>query len=338
MRSPWANSRWYGLARRLAPCCLLFVQVYARAQNLVPNPSFEEYEVCPYAISFVEGDRPTYWRSWYNTPDYFNACAGDLLDLDTLVDVPQNGWGYQSAHHGQAYVGAWALYPGDFREYVGVALSVPLEVGTAYQVSYWVSLAHAGSYFLTPGACNKHGALFAMASNAWEPSDGPAFAFRNYAHVFAQEIIIDTVGWTEINGVFVADSAYQYLVIGNFFDNANTDAMELPEGEPILPYYFIDDVCVTRLGEECLRAGVGDGGFPGEAHVEWSGFDDSGFLRWPGRLSFHAEVFDLAGRCVFIGQAAGQSVPLNARGWAPGMYVARLTSGEAGTTLKFMKP
>ena len=68
------NGRWLCAVLSAALGCLLFVvPLNSAAQNLVPNPSFEEYEVCPYTIGFQVGDRPTHWRSWLNSPDYFHA-------------------------------------------------------------------------------------------------------------------------------------------------------------------------------------------------------------------------------------------------------------------------
>jgi hypothetical protein len=47
-----------------------------------------------------------------------------------------------------------------------------------------------------------------------------------------------------IFGSFIADSAYDHLYLGNFFDTAHTDTiMDAPL--TLGAYYFIDDVCVS---------------------------------------------------------------------------------------------
>ncbi|MBK7964745.1 MAG: T9SS type A sorting domain-containing protein [Bacteroidetes bacterium] len=66
---------------------------------------------------------------------------------------------------------------------------------------------------------------------------------NNSAHLFTDSLLTDTVSWIHITGSLVADSAYQFLMIGNFFDDANTDTMMFDQDEG--GYYYIDDVCVS---------------------------------------------------------------------------------------------
>ncbi len=221
------------------------------AQNLVPNGSFEEYEVCPNVLGFQPGDQPAYWRSWSNTPEYFHACAGQNGDVDTLIDVPVNGWTTQSAFDGSGYVGLYAYQDDEtYREHVGITLQQPLVVGQQYHVRFRANLASNGTYWYTNGASNRLGVLFTMQSNEWESSiDGPAFLPRNYAHLFSNDLLTDTVDWTLVEGDFVADSAYQHMVIGNFFDNFHTSSVSFLGPEAVvLAYYLIDSVSVQADG------------------------------------------------------------------------------------------
>ena len=252
-------------AFRLLLCCsLLVASLSSPSQNLIPNPSFELRDTCPYTFGFQEGDQPLYWRTWLNSPDYFNACAGDLGGLDTLLDVPQNGLTFQYAFDGDAYVGMYCFYPTDYyREYIGVQMNTPLVVGQTYHVSFRANLAANGSYFYNSGACNNLGALFTMASNAWTGITGPDFPFRNHAQVYSQSVITDTLEWTLVSGSFVADSAYQYLVIGNFFDHVHTDSLATP-GMAIVAYYLIDAVCVSAH-EGCEIEGIDETGGASDA-------------------------------------------------------------------------
>jgi len=69
------------------------------AQNLVPNPSFEEYVNCPndYGESFE-------LRNWFiaiSNPDYFHACDG----YNDTCGVPINVWGFQQPASGDGYIG-----------------------------------------------------------------------------------------------------------------------------------------------------------------------------------------------------------------------------------------
>ena len=326
------------MAARLVGCCLLFiVALHGAAQNLVPNPSFEEYEMCPYTIGFQPGSRPTHWRSWLNSPEYFHACAGSLQDIDTLVGVPQNGWGYQYAWDGDAYVGGYMYWVhDDFREYIGVELLEPLEIGSAYSVSLRVNLAWGGTYDPNMGACNNIGLLFTMDSNAWEGITGPPFPFRNYAHVYSPDIITDSLGWTLVSGVFTADSAYQYLVLGNFFNNALTDTIGLPPWNGEVAYYFIDDVCVSRQKGGCATTGIDEALGQMDAFAVYDGHAQQVVLAWPGNRAYQVEVVDLSGRLVAWARVEDERTRLDAQQWASGLYLARMRQGDRVEVVKFV--
>jgi hypothetical protein len=239
----------------LIGCLIAFSCVLiCSGQNLVPNPSFELTDTCPNTCCFPPGDRPLHWNRWDQSPDYFNACAGDLGGIDTLMDVPQNGFTWQYAHDGEAYVGMTCYEPNDFREHVGALLLEPLVVGQTYYVSYWVNLATEGLYWETRWACNNQGLLFTMDEHLWSGQTGsvPEFVPRNYAHVNNSFVITDSANWTLVSGNFVADSAYRYIVLGNFFNDAMTDTVHL---NPSLPswaaYYLYDDICVSPTPGHC---------------------------------------------------------------------------------------
>jgi len=90
----------------------------AIAQNLVPNPSFEENSYCPVTFNQTSLNLITDWRQIATgTPDYFNACSDK-------AGVPTNVFGNQSAKAGDAYAGlvTFASSKRDYREY----LSAPL--------------------------------------------------------------------------------------------------------------------------------------------------------------------------------------------------------------------
>lgn len=332
------NGGWQLLAARLVACCLLFIAALpGAAQNLVPNPSFEEYEVCPYTIGFQPGNRPTHWRSWLNSPDYFHACAGSLQDIDTLVSVPQNGWGYQYPWDGDAYIGSFCYWVTDeYREYVGAPLLEPMEMGQTYLVSFRVSLAVNGSYVQAMGACNNIGVLFTTATNAWSGITGPPFPFRNYAHVYSPDIITDSSDWTLVSGVFTADSAYQYVVLGNFFNNALTDTISLLPWNGEVAYYFIDDVCVSRQKGGCATTGIDEALGQLGAFAAYDGHGQQVVLAWPGKRAYRVEVVDLAGRLVASARAEDERTRLDAQHWANGLYLARMRQGDRVDVVKFV--
>src|SRR4030067_3134038 len=125
---------------------LLFLSVEGNAQvNLVPNPSFEQYTICP-----NNGGQIYYAPPWFNptqgSPDYFNACDAPVLG------TPENLLGYQIPHLGNAYAGFFASFNdtsmgiSNYREYVEVKLDSSLSAGVKYFVSFYLSLSDSMNF------------------------------------------------------------------------------------------------------------------------------------------------------------------------------------------------
>lgn len=323
MTSRTMNLRWPGTGLGLLLGCLGFVaNLRCEAQNLVPNPSFELKDTCPYTIGFQEGDKPLHWERWNQSPEYFNACVPGE-GVDSLVGVPLNGFGYQYAFDGDAYVGMYAYsLTTNFREYVGCELLEPLEVGETYQLSFFTNVAYGGSYWAPTWACTHMGMLFTMQPNVWTDIDQPAFGIRDHAHLYGTAMISDTANWTLMSGSFVADSAYQYLVLGNFFSDSLTDTLQVIPGASLGAYYFVDGVCVTKAGQACsYTSGIAEQ-------------DQMAGYAWPNPAAefLHVrvdpgtqwQVFDATGRLVEAGVCMGASLTIPVREWALGEYVLRL--------------
>lgn len=182
--------------------------------NLVPNPSFENTVNCPNIPSISQS---VGWLSFTQSPDYFHSCAPG-----NTFNAPNTFAGYQMPFHGQAFAGSVVnslpLTP-NAREYFGIQLLSPLTVGMKYYVSFYVSLADP------PQNCwsNKIGARFTtyyFNGSQWNTS-----LITNFAHVKSDSLLKDTANWTNIAGSFTADSAYTYVVLGNFFNDSNTDTL-----------------------------------------------------------------------------------------------------------------
>lgn len=217
------------------------------AQNLVPNPSFEDTISCPKTA----GD--TYsldsWEININTADYFNFCCKNPFQ----VAVPKNAWGYQCPANGSAYAGVYAYSqpnPGS-NEFIGCHLLSPLTIGQKYYVSFKVSLADDNANLMC--GINNMGILFTNI-NYSSITLIPAPVLQNYAQITSSSIIMDTTNWVTISGSFIADSAYQYLLIGHFYDNSHTivNCLDSNNISNRWSYYFIDDVCVSTDSLTCI--------------------------------------------------------------------------------------
>lgn len=226
-------------------CLICFVTRYSYAQNLVPNPSFEENYSCPNSSDQV--DSCIGWHSVLNTPDYFSLCA------PYPVSVPDNFVGYQFPFDGNSYVGLityewWHFY----REILGTQLLDTLILGNSYHISLRVSRGNWTSQNYNCASSNKLGLRFTTFPYS-ESSPPP---INNYAQLYVDSIIKDTLNWVAIDWDYVADSAYKYIYIGNFFDDDHTDTATInaPLGEFGTAYYFIDSVKVDCSDQRCITA------------------------------------------------------------------------------------
>lgn len=224
----------------LLVCFANFILNFAIAQvNLVPNPSFEDTITCPDAGSQVS--RARYWHAIENSPDYFHECC-----IYPAFSIPDNIVGHQYPATGNAYVGLYDYSTVIFyREIIGAYLTSPMIIGVKYFVTLKASLAW-NLFYSVNTATNKLGILFSTVDYLSMPPP-----INNYAQVFSDSIINDSIGWTTIRGSFIADSAYIFLSIGNFFDDSHTDTIHLGQWNAYEAYYYIDDVCVSTDSLYC---------------------------------------------------------------------------------------
>ena len=330
------NDRWPGAALTLALGCLLFVTPPpCEAQNLIPNHSFEEYDTCRVVNDVYYPDTgPLHWFSAGWSPDHMISC----LPYGSFNGVPLNAWSFQYPQDGECYAGVTTYRETpEGREYFMVQLLEPLVIGQQYYASFYAS-GGWGGYAANPPlylATNGIGMVFTTQPRQWELND-PVPAPLNYAHVYSQAIITDTVGWTLVSGSFVADSAYRYVMLGNPFDNASTDTLHfatfpwMPQG-----YVLVDNVCVSIDPDGCpLAVGMDEHGEKGMSLYpnpvqQWavlSGIE-------PGtQLNMH----DMMGRCVWQGRASGSRMQLDVSSWARGTYVLHTEGTGKRQSLKFV--
>ena len=236
----------------------LLLAQFCGAQNLVPNPSFEDTVSCPTGGGQV-------WKAehWYvaeKTPDYFNECC-----TNQAFAVPNSSvFGNRYAATGFAFSGFYGYSTVDtfYREKIGVQLSNDLSIGTKYFVSFKLTTTTWDAF---SGASNKVGVLF--STQKYTPAH-PSLT-KDYCQMWVDSIITDTVNWVQVTGSFIADSAYSFITIGNFFTNAHTDTIRFWEPPTntsyyLQSYYFIDDVCVSTDSTFCatwtnIQAQVADG-------------------------------------------------------------------------------
>ncbi|MCB0793546.1 MAG: T9SS type A sorting domain-containing protein [Flavobacteriales bacterium] len=306
-----------------------------QAQNLIPNPSFEEADTCLELNTYYYPDTgPLHWFTGGGTTDHFQSC----LPYGAFNGVPLNMATFQYPYEGEAYAGA-ITYNEQFgtREYWMVELSAPLVIGQTYHASFYANAA-----FRNDGQSNQAwiassgvGMLFTMESRQHEPGD-PLPVPVNHAHIQHTGILADTAEWTLVSGSFVADSAYQYVMLGNHFNNANTDTLHLEHLEiQGRGYTLIDNVCVSPSSDGCPMAlGVPELAlegvvlFPNPAvgEVCLSGLPQGTWVA----------IRDALGRKLWAGNALAGTWRTDVGALARGAYVLQMQQGGRQRSIKFI--
>lgn len=217
-------------------------------QNLVPNSSFEEYNFCPSTSGGFSLTNCKYWKSpTLATPDYFNSCSTDY-DPNTqtqFFSVPQNFYGYQEAHSGNAY-GAFVYNYYDngvppYSEYVQVELENQLEAGKFYEIRFFINNA-------IPDFCiNSIGALFTPSELNINSIGIISLTPQIVSH--PNTFFCDTINWQEVKGTFSASGNEKYLTIGVFNEPPELLFSDYQGNQiqgSIVTYFYIDDVSVTE--------------------------------------------------------------------------------------------
>jgi hypothetical protein len=314
---------------------LILAALGGQAQNLVPNWSFEEHTLCPDDYGQVE--RATDWHKslvnnvpQYHT-EYYNACGLPAFG------VPSNSGGFQETSTGQAYVSEVTLAPSvmsNYRENIYVQLIAPLFVGKTYDVSFKVS---------PNDNCRR-------TSNNWgvKFSTTPSFPIDGISQVYTSNIISDQTVWTEVNGSFVADSAYAYVCLGNFFEDDQTlTLISCPSCSFDLFGYYLDDVCVTEQdGNEagnCLVEYAPVGITPVEHPLTLSVWTMGveAIVQFNGSLSRDGSIamFDASGRKIrtIVVPKGSTEQRCDISSLAPGVYLLNISAGGRVAIQRFVK-
>lgn len=221
-------------SRRLSAfSAFLLVGFFGWSQNLVPNPSFEDYTSCP--TNFNTG-APLECVPWVKatqaTSDYFNECGSGN------ADVPANFAGNQPARTGAAYCGFYAKYLFPYREYIMAPLPAPLTAGQFYYFSMWVSLADLG-WCGVP----ELGAYFSVNP---PPPGGVIWLNVTPQVEYQGGFLSDEENWMLVDGCFYAEGGESYVTIGNFHDDADTPTDPNCSGNSLTSYYYVDDVSLVE--------------------------------------------------------------------------------------------
>jgi outer membrane protein OmpA-like peptidoglycan-associated protein len=224
-------------------------------ENLIYNPSFEQYLACPQKIEpyGYMSQAMAWWQPTGGSADYYNKCGAKQ------TSIPKNKLGIQMPRTGVGMVGIYTSKT-TYREYIQTELKEYLEEGRTYKLTFYVSLSEFSS-----GAIATIGGLF--TSNRIAEDTREMLTEKNiikYDNGVSQSIstylkpqvvnsfdnpITDVENWIKIEGEFIAKGGEKFLTIGNFYPAQQSNVVDLPYLTYLLPgaYYYIDDVSVICL-------------------------------------------------------------------------------------------
>jgi hypothetical protein len=224
------------MKKYISAIVILLISNFCFAQNLIPNPSFEN-GVPPEKYSEMNGVKGWELSSGFSS-DYFNKNAERIPKMNRInnMGVPKNEWGFQQARTGIAYTGLWWA-----KEIIQCQLEKSLMKDSTYYLEFYTNLANSSGY-----AIWKIGAYFSVS---------PLGTFEQIVKAKPQIIndslnyITDTINWTKISGFYKATGGEKFLSIGTFSNN--DDDRKIIYAESGIPaktkyrYYYIDDVSLV---------------------------------------------------------------------------------------------
>lgn len=233
------------------------------SQNLVLNPSFEDHNNCPWRIGKFNNN-VFYWSSPnLGSTDYFNDCSKQVGST--------NYNGFQNPKTGNGFAGFYLFAIDDYREYAQGQLKEPLVEGKQYEVSFFISLAEESSH-----AMRSIEILFTKERLGFQRKEASVLVNPNYnytqlsklseKHINPKELKIDPfelvniekdsfltnkIEWTKITCLYTAKGFENYLAIGNFHSNNETENQQIKaDFQHPFAYYYLDDVTVEVIESE----------------------------------------------------------------------------------------
>lgn len=182
------------------------------------------------------------------SPDYYHTGGTGVTNL------PTNSLGTTVVPNGGNAVMGFLTWSGtlspNFREYISTPLSSPMVIGTAYQVSFWLTNG-VNPYY---GSGSDNIGMHLSVGPLTQTGTGPISVTPQY-NITA---VTYSSSWVQFSFNITPTSAFDQITIGNFFDDLSTTSTVFTPGATFQrAYYFIDDIVITPVTTPSLTV-VGD--------------------------------------------------------------------------------
>jgi gliding motility-associated-like protein len=220
--------------------------VKGKAQNLVPNYSFENKYDC---LSDVLSNAMD-WCSVSNNCVYYYNCQTDpyyttpFQYFDNCLQsyqIPRTGGSYASL---LGYITTSTVTPDRFAQ---VKLKDTLKINKIYCITFYVNLFNFCQY-----STDKLGAVLTSTPfPCLPPATAPNYTLTGYVPQIISPAGVqldDTLNWMEVSGVYTALGNEAYITIGDFFPQSQHSIVQsYPANCNGVAFYYLDDVSVEEV-------------------------------------------------------------------------------------------
>lgn len=224
-------------------------------QNLVSNPSFEDFYILPQNFTNVKEKNTEIIPNWYflATPDYFNKNC-----QNKTVGVPKNFAGNIKPLHGDAYAGLilradkdnYKLSP-RYSEHLENKLMDTMQAGKLYCCKLYIALADKSGF-----AIDGFGIHFSANKILFKNKDD-VLKIQPQIENIEGKFLLFSKEWMLFSGIYKAQGYEKYMTIGNFKPLHQTNVYriktKLKEKINLFSYYYIDNISVEPIEkvEDC---------------------------------------------------------------------------------------
>ena len=310
---------------------------HLNAQNLIPNPSFENI-TNPFCGIMNTSDFTATILDWTSptdgTPDaYFTNVETSCYNFQPFseYDGPIGIKGNQTPFSGTTMLGCglFSIDGLNQREYVQTQLTAPLTIGQTYELNFQVSLADFTEFYL--GEIGIHFSTNQLSGNGSAP-------LNVSPQIIAETGLENYQDWVAVSTTFTPTENYEFMTIGNFNNDANTTLFPNPnasgEAGTYGAYYFFDDFSLIDTNP------VGINNFE-TAGIQFfpNPVDESIQLTLPNSMNqVKVNISNMHGRNIYTQQFTSESIiNINTANLPTGTYLILIEDGADVLVERFMK-
>lgn len=212
--------------------------ILAQTDNLIPNPSFEEYNSLPINTGEGIGCISTWnYTKYTGGIDYYHSDS-----YSKKANTKRNEFGHQAPHSGNAYAGI--CISKDYREFLQVKLIRPLIKNKKYIIKIQIS---CGDKLYLSAVTEFH---IIFSKNPFNiNADGYLLAPPELKFI-KETKYTNNKDWEELSMIYTANGTEQWFTFGTFQYKENEKENGEVYGLSKYAHYYIDDVSINPMVKE----------------------------------------------------------------------------------------